>query len=100
MRPDETCQFEWTEMNCSSSSGDRLAHEKTLESVASASCQDLELVFLADACSCYGDVDVVHQGDGRTRKDAHRSIGRKVDVKLPSSFKTDTGRSGIALNDE
>ena len=55
-----------------------LTEEKSLESVAAGTCEDLELVFLADTCSGNSDIDVVHQCDRRTRKDTDRRIGREV----------------------
>ena len=59
-----------------------LTEEKSLEPVAAASCEDLELVFLADARSGNGDIDVMHQRDRRTRKDTDRRIGRKVGCEV------------------
>ena len=57
---------------------DCLAEEESLESVASASGKDLELVFLADTCCGDRDIDVVHESDRGTRKDTYRRIGREV----------------------
>ena len=61
---------------------DRCTHEKALESVASAACEYLELVFLTYARSSYRDVDVMHQGDRGSCKDTDCRIGCEVRCKV------------------